>query len=315
MKILAKKIEQLKGHDGAVYTVNQAPENNAFLSAGSDKLVVEWSLDTFKPMHVLAHTPGVIYCTCYIPEFHLLLVGNDQGGIHVIDLIKKAEVRYLLGHTKGVYDLCWNPFTEQVYSCGGDGHFVVWNVHDFQCIHSVQLCEVKIRTIEYSQTTGIIAIGCGDNQIRILSSKSLQIIHAWEAHTMSVNALCFHPNGRWLLSGSKEAHLNVWDLNDDFSLVQSIPAHNYAIYSIVFHPDGELFATGSRDKTIKIWDANTCEFLLRIDTAQFQGHINSVNSLHWSSYKNYLISGSDDRSAMVWEIITNQYCPVKIEIA
>lgn len=304
MKIVAKRIAQLKGHDGAVYTVNQAPESNAFLSAGSDKMVVEWSLETNKPIHVLARTPGVIYCTCLIPEYNLLLVGNDQGGIHVIDLVKKAEVRYLLGHTKGVYSLSWNALTEQVYSSGGNGHWVSWSLHDFHAVKSMILSEKKIRTVAISENRKLVAIGTGEGSIVLLNSSNLEVVHQWKAHEMSVNSLCFHPNGTSLLSGSKDAHLKSWDIEEDFRLLVSIPAHNYAIYSIVFHPNKQLFATGSRDKTIKIWDANSCEFLLRIDAAQFQGHINSVNSLHWSSHKNFLISGSDDRSVMVWEIGT-----------
>jgi WD40 repeat protein len=123
---------------------------------------------------------------------------------------------------------------------------------------------------------------------------------------MSVNAICFHPNGQWLLSGSKDAHLKIWDITDDFALHLSIPAHNYAIYSIVFHPEGHLFATGSRDKTIKIWDSENLDFLLRIDAANHLGHVNSVNDLKWTSHKGYLISGSDDRSLIVWEISSEE---------
>ena len=306
MNVQVNKIAHLKGHDGSVYSVGSDRNENAILSAGSDRMVVEWNLDSFVAEHVLARTPGVIYCTCIIPEYNLLLVGNDLGGIHVIDLEKKAEVRYLLGHAKGVFALMWNPFQEQVYSSGGDGHLVIWNVHDFQCIKSLALCDAKIRAMSFSPINGLVAVACGDNFIRIFSSISLEMIHAWEAHSMSVNALCFHPNGQWLLSGSKDAFLKIWDINDDYSLHSSIPAHNYAIYSIVFHPDGHLFATGSRDKTIKIWNAETLEFLLRIDAANHQGHINSVNSLLWTSHKEYLISGSDDRSLIVWEVTSEE---------
>ena len=108
---------------------------------------------------------------------------------------------------------------------------------------------------------------------------------------------------------------------------QSIPAHNYAIYSIVFSPDGKYFATASRDKTIKIWDANNLNVLSRINKESFDGHINSVNKLMWTTSPksspresvlsrdqkglsnspagvvgSYLISASDDRKVMVWEI-------------
>jgi WD40 repeat protein len=305
MNVQAKKVAHLKGHDGAVYHTGQSPHANAILSAGSDRMVVEWSLDSFQAEHVLARTPGVIYCTCLIPEFNLLLVGNDQGGIHVIDLTKKAEVRYLLGHSKGVYSIAWNPLTEQVYSCGGDGHFVSWNVHDFHAMHSLVLSEMKIRNCAISPSQEVIAIGTGEGNIVLLSSKSLATVHQWKAHEQSVNAVCFHPNGKWLLSGAKDAHLNCWEIENNFELNISIPAHNYAIYSIVFHPNEKLFATGSRDKTIKLWNSDTLDFLLRIENSEHQGHINSVNSLYWSTYNNYLISGSDDRSLMVWETEVN----------
>ena len=61
-------------------------------------------------------------------------------------------------------------------------------------------------------------------------------------------------------------------------------------------------ATASRDKTMKIWDANNFKLLKVIDTVRNGGHINSVNTLRWSKYNNWLISGSDDRSIIIWEI-------------
>jgi WD40 repeat protein len=302
MKVDVQKVAHLKGHDGAVYTVNNGKLNNQFLSAGSDRMVVEWSLDELKPEHVLARTPGVIYCTCLIDEFNLLLVGNDQGGIHVIDLEKRAEVRYLLGHSKGVFSLLWNAEQQHIISCGGDGNVVCWDVHDFHYKKSMALCDAKIRAVDYSIKHNAIALACGDNSIRIFDSNTLELKHEWQAHAMSVNTVCFHPNGRWLLSGSRDAHMNIWDLENDYKLHKQIPAHNYAIYSIAFHPDGKLFATASRDKTIKIWDSENLEFLIRIDNEFHQGHVNSVNSLFWTNYNKYLVSGSDDRSIIVWKI-------------
>jgi WD40 repeat protein len=164
------------------------------------------------------------------------------------------------------------------------------------------LCDAKIRAVDYSKKHASIALACGDNAIRIFDSNTLELKHEWQAHEMSVNTVCFHPNGRWLLSGSRDAHLNVWDLENNYELHKQIPAHNYAIYSIAFHPDGKLFATASRDKTIKIWDSENLEFLIRIDNEFHQGHLNSVNSLYWTNYNNFLVSGSDDRSIIVWKI-------------
>jgi WD40 repeat protein len=124
----------------------------------------------------------------------------------------------------------------------------------------------------------------------------------YSAHTLSANIVRYSPDGKFLLSGGRDAHLNIWDTKN-YSQVKSIPAHNYAIYDIAFSPDAKLFATASRDKTIKIWDADMFEILARISKENYEGHVNSVNKLFWSDYNNYLVSSGDDRAVMVWEIV------------
>jgi hypothetical protein len=42
------------------------------------------------------------------------------------------------------------------------------------------------------------------------------------------------------------------------------------------------------------------EVLTRLDNEKSGGHLNSVNALLWKN--DYLISGSDDRSIIVWEV-------------
>jgi WD repeat-containing protein 61 len=302
MEVRAKKVETLSGHDGPVYSLNSLQTGNQVYSGGSDRVLAEWNLETFKPTRVVAHATGVIYTSCFIPQYSLLLIGNNLGGIHVIDLVKRAEVRYLLGHKNGVFSLVWNPKTEHIYAAGADGFVTVWNVHDFHCVKAIKLCEQKVRSLSLNHQTGILAIGCGDNYIRLIDTESLEELRAWEAHTQSVNVVSFDPTGQYLLSGSKDAFLNCWDVHHDFKAVEKIPAHNFAIYAIAWHPEAGLFATGSRDKTVKIWNATDLSFLLRIDHATFQGHTHSVNTLHWSRFNNYLLSGGDDKAIHVWEI-------------
>ncbi len=96
--------------------------------------------------------------------------------------------------------------------------------------------------------------------------------------------------------------MNVYAVADDFEMTQSIPAHNYAIYSIVYSPDKKLIATASRDKTIKLWDPHTFEFIHRIDNEKDEGHKNSVNKIIWHGGSGQLISASDDRSIMIWNV-------------
>lgn len=301
MKLSATRVHAFTGHQGAVYTVAEGTQEGCVISAGSDRQIAEWNPGTPQAAKLLARSAGVVYSLLKLPNEPILLIGNDQGGIHVVDLQKKAEVKYLLAHTKGVFHLNFDAQRNTVIASGADGNLTSWDVSTFHCHKEIYICEAKIRRTAFNHDFSLLAVACGDGNIRILDAETLELIHVFTAHKQSVNTVSFSPDGRYLLSGSKDAHLSVWD-SKNWTLIHSIPAHNFAIYDIVWHSEGNWFATGSRDKTIKIWDATHFEVLLRIDKDKHQGHINSVNSLFWLPNSNLIASASDDRAVMLWEI-------------
>lgn len=293
------KANTLLGHNGPIYTIIPGLLPQTLISGGSDGLAVEWNLETTSPGAVIAKVQGVIYSIALLGTQYMA-IGTDKGGIHIIDLNLKREVKYLLNHTNGVFDIAYLPNHNQFIALAGDGSFSVWNTQTFACLATIKLCDFKLRNISIDTAETQMAIACGDNTIRIFNIDSLTEIKQLTNHTLSVNAVKYHPNGQWLLSGSRDAHLNVYDIANNYALLQSIPAHNFAIYGIAFNADSTLFATASRDKTAKIWNATTLEVLQRIDKEKHSGHINSVNKALWLN--NYLITCSDDRAIILWQV-------------
>ena len=243
-----------------------------------------------------------------------MLVGTSAGSIHVLDLEKKTELKILQHHTSSIFDLKYSAQTNCFYSAGVDGNFAICSLETLSLIKIKKLCEDKVRSIAFNYHTnlptaclpdrqgqaGEIAIASGDCNIRIFDLTTLEEKKIFVAHTLSANIICYSPDGAIVLTGGRDAYLNIWDAKS-YTLIKSIPAHNYAIYDIVFSPDAKLFATASRDKTVKIWDAENFEMLVRINKENFEGHVNSVNKLLWSG--DYLVSTGDDRAVMVWEVI------------
>ncbi|TAL57422.1 MAG: WD40 repeat domain-containing protein [Bacteroidetes bacterium] len=300
-----KKLSELSGHNGAVYALEQSETQNCFYSASGDKIVAKWNMDSLSPEKFSAQLPAIIYALCYIPDKNVLLAGTSEGKIHVIDLSEKKEVKVLLNHNQAVFDI---KSGSHILSAGGDGVLSIISPEDFSAIKLLKLCNDKLRAMDIYKN--VAAVACGDGVIRIIDLKELKLKNKFQAHTGSVYSVKFTPDGKYLLSGGKDAHLNAWLMDDVLGLMEntkspapqpfrSIPAHNYAIYSIVFSPNGKYLATASRDKTIKIWDTSIFEILTRINKENSEGHINSVNKLFWGKH---LVSASDDRKVMVWDI-------------
>jgi WD40 repeat protein len=167
-----------------------------------------------------------------------------------------------------------------------------------------KLSEQKVRNIDFNYVTSEIAVALGDCTILVFDLYTLEVKTDFIAHQLAANVVRYSPDGKFLLTGGRDAHLNIWQ-TDSYELIKSIPAHNWAIYDIVFNPDTTLFATASRDKTIKIWDAKTYQLLHRITKENNEAHTHSVNKLLWSTYNNYLVSVGDDKVVMVREINRN----------
>lgn len=75
------------------------------------------------------------------------------------------------------------------------------------------------------------------------------------AHTLTVVRLAFSPDGRHLLSVSRDRHwaLSTVEEGGKTELQQYTEAHSRIIWSCAWAGDGTSFLTGSRDRTVKTW--------------------------------------------------------------
>jgi len=300
MNINIRQIARLTGHRASVYALMEGDTPERLLSGGGEGWVIEWNLDNIEQASLLAKVETNIFSLLYLPEKRLLLAGNMNGGLHWVALDQQEDLRNTAYHTKGIFDIRYvNDF---IYTAGGDGKLVKWSPETMRPLETFELAGDSLRALVWQEARQEWAIGASDNAIYLLDN-DLNIKKRIEsAHDNSVFALQYSPDGKYLLSGGRDAHLKVWDIEADFQLQSSQPAHWFTINDITYHPQGHIFATASRDKTIKIWDATTFRLLKVVDTARYGCHINSINRLLWLTHKNYLISCSDDRTLMVWEI-------------
>lgn len=299
-KVQVNKIAQLTGHEASIFSVVAGPDQQHFLSGAGDGWVVRWNLDNPETGRLIARVETQIFSLLQLPDREKVVVGNMNGGVHWVDLREPARTKNIAHHQKGVFDI--QRIGDHVFTLGGAGLLTRWSVSEERTLESYQLTNQSLRSMDYHPERNEIAIGASDNAIYLLDAATLEIRQALrDAHDNSVFTVRYAPDGRYLLSGGRDAHLRVWDLEAGTELVSDQPAHWFTINDIAFHPSGNWFATGSRDKTIKIWEAGSWRLLKVLDAARSGGHINSVNRLFWSPYHQMLISCSDDRSIIVWE--------------
>jgi WD40 repeat protein len=299
-QVQVKKLHTITGHNDCIYTLQGSPEAEIFFSGAGDGMIVRWNLKDTENGEVIAKLPNSVYALLYDRFSELLIAGHNYEGIHLLDWKNKKENGSLQLTKAAIFDI--QPFENKLVVASGDGVINMINTAQLTIAAKVQATDKSARTIAVHEKLGEIAVGYSDHFIRVFDS-NLKLKAEWKGHENSVFTLRYIPESAFLVSGSRDARLKVWDMKSGYKQAAEVVAHMYAINHIEFSPNGKHFVTCSMDKSIKVWDTEELKLLKVIDKSRHAGHGTSVNKLLWTSYNNQLLSAGDDRTISVWNII------------
>lgn len=295
-----QKLHTLTGHRDCVYALEESDQPSVIFSGAGDGMVVRWDMQHPEEGEKIAQLPNSIYALQYLPDRNILIAGHNYEGIHLLDPNNKKEVASLQLGSSAIFDIQY--FENNCFIASGDGSVYVVGLEKLSVRKRLNHSEKSARTIAINPGKREMAVGYSDNFVRIFSLDDFSLKQGWESHKNSVFALAYTPDFKILLSGSRDACLKAWNVEEHYSLRQEVKAHLYAINDVVFSPDGKHFVTCSMDKSVKVWN-NDLTLLKVIDKARHAGHGTSVNKLLWSSFNNQLVSASDDRTISIWDVI------------
>ncbi|MDQ2885369.1 MAG: NB-ARC domain-containing protein [Chloroflexota bacterium] len=143
------------------------------------------------------------------------------------------------------------------------------------------------------------AVGSRRGEVRVWYEEGKLLYQAWQAHTDTVRALTFSPDGRMLATGSWDGSIKLWDLKSSTLLWTGWFTDN--IECLAFAPDGLMLASGGVDATVQLWDAHT-----GAHRQTLAGQSGPVFALAWSPDGSLLASAGVDEVIRLWEITEAQ---------
>lgn len=114
----------------------------------------------------------------------------------------------------------------------------------------------------------------------------------FRGHSNGITCLQF--NDRYLVTGSYDATVKVWDIESG-EVVRTLRGHQTGIRSLCF--EGSVLVSGSLDKTIKCWNWQTGDLLSTLPV-----HTEGVITVHMDG--DYMVSGSIDHTIRVFRLST-----------
>jgi len=158
----------------------------------------------------------------------------------------------------------------------------------------------SLSSIYGSLTGGLVCWGTDipsilPSQIWDITRKCIN--YTFEGHQRSVNCLDFSHDGSFIVSGSDDGELRIWNMNTRESKVLPIP--DDLGWGVAVSPNDRFVAASSLYGAVNIWDLETTTLIDSLN-----GHNSWVNSVAFTPDGKGLVSCSADKTLKYWEIST-----------
>lgn len=287
-----KKSFAIKIRKGGVDTVAFRPDGQQLATAGygmgGDTSGTVWAFPSGEELAKLLHTENVDHLR-YSPDGKRIALatlstdGNDFG-LLVWETENFRQQPMLKGPQRPIHGLAFSSDSKYV-ACGDLGGVVhIWRVSDGKVVQKLTKNRASVKTLCFSPDSQTLAVARSkwrndfavDRQTRTkVSDKGhIELIRDFTkpAQTTTVlvaqgeiNALCFSPDGQWLLSGgrefppgkevSRDATVQLWKITEK-KLYNKFKAHEH-LTSMVLADKGRTLITGGNDTgidgSIKVW--------------------------------------------------------------
>ncbi|MBD2609722.1 serine/threonine protein kinase [Nostoc punctiforme FACHB-252] len=257
---------------------------------------------------------------------HLMMrpVKDRPANTQVI-LQKLSEIRETLYPTKLINsNLSKTQSTAKTQTISLERTIGTWNSGHSQAVLALAI----------SPDGQTLASGSSDKTIKVWKLNSGKIIRHLTGHVLQVNSIAISSDGQTLVSSSNDKRIKVWNLNTGKEIINSI-VNSEDIISVAFCPNKPMFISGDSDGKVALWDIKTGQYIRTLATHEhrvsslalsqqyvasgswdgtikvwpkstFTGHLKRVRSVAISSNEQILVSASEDKTIIVWNLNTGE---------
>ena len=130
-----------------------------------------------------------------------------------------------------------------------------------------------------------------------------------QGHASAVRCVALSGDGRLAAGGCQDGSLALWEVapasGSPWRLLATLRGHSGMVWSVALSGDGRLLASGGEDGTVRLWDTTPTSGYPVPGSGQalaiLQGHAGAVWGVALSGDGRLLASGSQDKTARLWE--------------
>ncbi len=230
------------------------------VSTGYDYDIITWDVmnkhvlqtDT-SPSEILVHLSDDRNVGCQSPD----------GRYSVDDVGYEIRI-WDFQEGKPIFRFDVDPYTVDSVCFSGDGQYIalvsagpiirIWNADVFSLLHTLHFNNELSGILSFciSSDGRYFAWSKFNNTIDVVDLTTQKVIFSLQLF-YPTKSLCFSPDGNWLVSGSDDKMIRLWNIKQGCTLVKNVTVEDIVL-SVCYLSDGRYLASSNfSKKEIKIW--------------------------------------------------------------
>jgi len=240
----------------------------------------------------------------------VLFAGTSDGSIYMWK-IPSGDCKICHGHGPKSCSGVLLPDGKQLFSGYDDGSFKMWDLKTSQPTFSIasEPDSEPIICVACSKSGHLLAAGTLDSTVKVINSASGKVVatlydkptspdfdpqNEEEEGAFSIECVAFSPDQQFLAVGALHGSLTIWDISSQ--RIRHKCQHPRGISRIIWQESTPThIITACLDGVIRCWDSGSGSVV-----KEWNGHREDILDLDISSDGLLLVSGSDDKSARIF---------------
>jgi len=229
-----------------------------------------------------------------------LATASADKTIGIWNLVNNTMIKQLLGHMLAVYSLA-QISGDLLASGSGDGNIIIWNLTDYKKDSIISRHSTAV--VALATLNSVLLASSSDETIKIINVNSGMVVSTLSGHLNYINSLIFLPGELYLISGSFDKTVKVWQLSgpsqNNLNANREISSIdlNSTVNTLISYNLSQ-FISGTADGMIHIFESAETETVL----CEENSAIFSLAVLRTS----YLASGSTNGRLSFWNLKNNR---------